>query len=51
MASVANDCQRARKPFLLRANADGTPALLDLLGLHGGYIAELLKFMFGILTN
>jgi hypothetical protein len=40
VAAFANDCQRAGKPFLLRANADGLLALLDLPGLKGGYVAE-----------
>jgi hypothetical protein len=51
VAAFANDCQRVGKPFLLRANADGLLALLDLPGLKGGPVAELLKFMSGTLAN
>jgi hypothetical protein len=43
VAAFANECQRAGKPFWLRASADGLLALLDLPGLTGGHVAELLK--------
>jgi hypothetical protein len=36
VAAFANDCRRAGKLFLLRADADGSLALLDLPGLNGG---------------
>jgi hypothetical protein len=49
--AFANDCQRAGKPFLLRANADGLLALLDLPGLKVGYVADLLKVMSGTHAN
>jgi hypothetical protein len=53
VTAFASDFQRAGKPFLQRAVADGSIALLALPGLKGSHneFSELLKFVSGTPRN